>query len=95
MKFDEWKAQQNPPAPKEKMVTAGGKQKEQKEKQIIKMEGSSISLANFSRQVNLPLTNVAKKFWAEGFSGINLNSNVTFEQARVVAERFGYELEMT
>jgi translation initiation factor IF-2 len=81
-----------------KKAQAGKKQKATQittpaaHKRVIKME-DTIAVGEIAHQMGVKATDVLKKLWSLGMTGITLNSAIDQDAAGLVAQEFGYEIE--
>jgi translation initiation factor IF-2 len=81
-----------------KKAVAGKKQKQTMittpaaHKRVIKME-ETISVAELAKQMSVKATDVLKKLWSMGMTGITMNSSVDQDAAGIVAQELGFEIE--
>ncbi|HEX2568724.1 MAG TPA: translation initiation factor IF-2 [Polyangia bacterium] len=61
-------------------------------KRVIKME-ETIGVSELAKQMGTKATDVLKKLWGMGMTGINLNSAIDQDAAGLVSAEFGYEIE--
>ena len=61
-------------------------------KRVIKME-ETIGVSELAKQMGIKATDVLKKLWGMGMTGITLNSAIDQDAAGLVASEFGYEIE--
>ncbi|HEY3356281.1 MAG TPA: translation initiation factor IF-2 [Polyangia bacterium] len=85
------------PAQKKRM--AAGKKAKKTEittpaqhKRIIKMD-ETVAVTELARQMGIKATEVLKKLWGMGMTGVNINQNVDADTAALLAGEFGYEVE--
>ncbi|MSP62877.1 MAG: translation initiation factor IF-2 [Myxococcales bacterium] len=81
-----------------KKAQAGKKQKATQittpaaHKRVVKMD-DTIAVAEAAKQMGLKATDVLKKLWSLGMTGITLNSAIDQDAATLVAQEFGYEIQ--
>ncbi|HLH28849.1 MAG TPA: translation initiation factor IF-2, partial [Acidimicrobiales bacterium] len=81
-----------------KKLAAGKKSKQTQittpaaHKRVIKME-ETIAVGELAKQMSVKATDVLKKLWSMGMTGITMNSAVDHDAATIVASEFGYEIE--
>jgi translation initiation factor IF-2 len=84
--------------PGKKKPQVGKKQKQTQittpaaHKRVIKME-ETIGVGELAKQMGIKATDVLKKLWGMGMTGITLNSAIDQDAAGLVSSEFGYEIE--
>ena len=61
-------------------------------KRVIKMD-VTIGVGEIGHQMGIKATDVLKKLWGMGMTGITMNSSIDQDAAALVASEFGYEIE--
>ncbi|MDY0004504.1 MAG: translation initiation factor IF-2 N-terminal domain-containing protein, partial [Polyangia bacterium] len=61
-------------------------------KRRIRME-DAISTGDLAKQMGIKATDVLKKLWGLGMTGITINSTLDYETAGILAGEFGFEVE--
>jgi translation initiation factor IF-2 len=91
------KQQQLKPAQKKRM--AAGKKAKKTEittpaqhKRVIRMD-ETVAVTELARQMGIKATEVLKKLWSMGMTGVNINQNIDADTASLLASEFGYEVE--
>ena len=85
---------------KKKVQLAGKKQKTTQittpaqHKRVIKME-ETIAVGEIAKQMGIKATDVLKKLWSMGMTGITLNNAIDQDSATLLAGDFGFEIEST
>jgi translation initiation factor IF-2 len=92
---------QRPGGPPRKKVAMAGKKLKQtlittpaEHKRVIRM-GESIGVADLAQKMGVKGNEVVKKLWALGMMGVNINQNIEFDAASLIATEFGYQVEST
>ncbi len=63
-------------------------------KRIIKME-ETVAVGEIAKQMGVKATDVLKKLWSMGMTGITLNNAIDQDTATLLANDFGFEIEST
>jgi translation initiation factor IF-2 len=63
-------------------------------KRIIKME-ETVAVGEIAKQMGVKATDVLKKLWSMGMTGITLNNAIDQDTASLLANDFGFEIEST
>ena len=61
-------------------------------KRVIKIEGQ-ITLLELAKRMGVKATELLMKLMGLGMAGVNINSTLDLDTAKIVAEEFGYEVE--
>ncbi len=61
-------------------------------KRVIRIE-DSIAIADLARQMGIKATEVLKKLWGMGMTGVNINAAIDFDTAQILAGEFAYEVQ--
>jgi translation initiation factor IF-2 len=61
-------------------------------KRVIRIE-ESISVSELARRISVKATEVLKRLWSMGMTGVNINQNIDADTAALLAGDFGYEVE--
>ncbi len=61
-------------------------------KRVIRME-ETIAIADLARGMGVKATEVLKKLWGMGMTGVNINASIDFETAQILAGEFQYEVQ--
>ena len=61
-------------------------------KRVIRVE-DQIGVGEMARQMGVKSTEVLKKLWAMGMTGITINQTLDVDAASILASEFGYEIE--
>ncbi len=61
-------------------------------KRVIRIE-DTIAIADLARSMGVKSTDVLKKLWGMGMTGVNINASIDFETAQILASEFGYEVQ--
>ena len=61
-------------------------------KRVIRIE-DSILVADLARGMGVKATEVLKKLWGMGMTGVNINAAIDFDTAQILASEFGYEVQ--
>jgi translation initiation factor IF-2 len=61
-------------------------------KRVIRIE-DSILVADLARGMGVKATEVLKKLWGMGMTGVNINAAIDVETAQILASEFGYEVQ--
>jgi len=61
-------------------------------KRVIRIE-ESISVSELARRVGVKATEVLKRLWSMGMTGVNINQSIDADTAALLANEFGYEVE--
>ena len=61
-------------------------------KRVIRME-ETIAIAELARGMGVKATEVLKKLWGMGMTGVNINASIDFETAQILAGEFQYEVQ--
>jgi translation initiation factor IF-2 len=88
-----------PLKPAQKKRMAAGKKAKKTEittpaqhKRVIKMD-ETVAVTELARQMGIKATEVLKKLWGMGMTGVNINQNIDGDTATLLAGEFGYEVE--
>ncbi|MEO6952296.1 MAG: translation initiation factor IF-2 [Polyangia bacterium] len=63
-------------------------------KRILKME-ETVAVGEIAKQMGVKATDVLKKLWSMGMTGITLNNAIDQDTATLLANDFGFEIEST
>ncbi len=63
-------------------------------KRVVKMD-DNLSVIELAKQMGIKATDVLKKLWSMGMTGIMLNHSIDQDTASIVASEFGFEVEST
>ncbi len=63
-------------------------------KRVIKME-ETVAVGEIAKQMGVKSTDVLKKLWSMGMTGITLNNSIDQDTASLLANDFGFEIEST
>ncbi|MFI5288465.1 MAG: translation initiation factor IF-2, partial [Polyangia bacterium] len=86
--------------PGKKRAQAGKKQKQTQittpaaHKRVVKMD-ETITVGEMAKQMGVKATDVLKKLWSMGMTGITLNNSIDQDAATLVTTDFGFEVEST
>jgi translation initiation factor IF-2 len=90
---------QQPLKPAQKKRMAAGKKAKKTEittpaqhKRVIRMD-ETVAVTELARQMGIKATEVLKKLWGMGMTGVNINQNIDGDTATLLAGEFGYEVE--
>ncbi len=61
-------------------------------KRIIRIE-ESIAISDLARGMGVKATEVLKKLWSMGMTGVNINASIDFETSQILAAEFQYEVQ--
>jgi translation initiation factor IF-2 len=61
-------------------------------KRIIRIE-DTIAISELARQMGVKATEVLKKLWGMGMTGVNINASIDLETSQLLAGEFGYEVQ--
>jgi translation initiation factor IF-2 len=61
-------------------------------KRVIRIE-DTISIADLARNMGVKATDVLKKLWGMGMTGVNINASIDLETSQILAGEFGYEVQ--
>jgi translation initiation factor IF-2 len=61
-------------------------------KRIIRIE-ETIAISDLARGMGVKATEVLKKLWSMGMTGVNINASIDFETAQILAGEFQYEVQ--
>ena len=61
-------------------------------KRIIRIE-ETVALSDLARGMGVKATEVLKKLWSMGMTGVNINASIDFETAQILASEFQYEVQ--
>jgi translation initiation factor IF-2 len=61
-------------------------------KRIIRIE-ETIAISDLARGMGVKATEVLKKLWSMGMTGVNINASIDFETAQILASEFQYEVQ--
>src|SRR3954447_26482422 len=61
-------------------------------KRVIRIE-DTIAIAELARNMGVKATDVLKKLWGMGMTGVNINASIDFDTAQLLAAEFGYEVQ--
>ncbi|MCA9678115.1 MAG: translation initiation factor IF-2 [Myxococcales bacterium] len=61
-------------------------------KRVIRIE-DTIAIADLARQMGIKATEVLKKLWGMGMTGVNINASIDFDTAQILSGEFGYEVQ--
>jgi translation initiation factor IF-2 len=82
------------------VVPAGKKQKSTQittpaaHKRVIKMD-ETVAVGELAKQMGTKATDVLKKLWSMGMTGVTLNNSIDLDTATLLASDFGFEVEST
>ena len=88
------------PFGKKKVVVGNKKQKSTQittpaaHKRVIKMD-ETITVGELAKQMGTKATDVLKKLWSMGMTGITLNNSIDQDTATLLAQDFGFDIEST
>ena len=60
-------------------------------KRVIRIE-DTIAISELAKQMGIKATEVLKKLWGMGMTGVNINAAIDFETSQLLANEFGYEV---
>jgi translation initiation factor IF-2 len=63
-------------------------------KRVIKMD-ETIAVGEIAKQMGVKATDILKKLWSMGMTGVTLNNSIDQDTATLVATDFGFEVEST
>jgi translation initiation factor IF-2 len=61
-------------------------------KRVIRIE-ETIAISDLARGMGVKATEVLKKLWSMGMTGVNINASIDFETAQILASEFQYEVQ--
>jgi translation initiation factor IF-2 len=61
-------------------------------KRVIRIE-DTITIGELSHQMGVKATEVLKKLWGMGMTGVTINAAIDFDQSQILALEFGYEVQ--
>ena len=61
-------------------------------KRVIRME-ETIAISDLARSMGVKATDVLKKLWGMGLTGVTINAAIGFDDAQILASDFGYEVQ--
>ena len=61
-------------------------------KKVIRIE-DTILVADLAKNMGVKATEVLKKLWSMGMTGVNINAAIDFDTAQILASEFGYEVQ--
>ncbi len=61
-------------------------------KRVIRIE-ETIAISDLARGMGVKATEVLKKLWGMGMTGVNINASIDFETAQLLASEFQYEVQ--
>jgi translation initiation factor IF-2 len=74
----------------------GGKQTQittpAEHKRVIRME-DTIAIPELAKGMGIKANEVLRKLWQQGMVGININAQIDFDTAQIIAGEFGYEVQ--
>lgn len=61
-------------------------------KRVIRIE-DTIMIGDLAHNMGIKATEVLKKLWGMGMTGVNINASIDFDTAQILSSEFGYEVQ--
>ncbi|HET6284454.1 MAG TPA: translation initiation factor IF-2 [Polyangia bacterium] len=87
-------------APRKRVAAAGKKVKQTQittpaeHKRVVRMD-DTIAVSDLAQKMGIKGKEIIKKLWALGMMGVNINQDIDFDTATLIATEFGYQIEST